>query len=162
MVAGDSRLGPGAIVVGGRDVDFVKAALALAREYELEVTRCDDVYTAVAQLAQGAGRSLMVIGRLGELAQENGRLFALAEASGAQCCCLWDQAVAGERVNILAAVRAGSRLAGGPGEMRAALEDWLINVGRPARNPADDDLTSHDLRATPEELSALLEQGTDE
>ena len=140
----------------------MNAALSLAREYELEVARCDDIYTAVAELAKGAGRSLMVIGTLSELAQENARLFALAGAAGAQCCCLLDQAEAAERGNILAAVRAGARLAGRANEMRAALEDWLIDVGRPAGNPADDDLTSNDLRATPEELSALLGQGTDE
>ena len=160
MVAGDSQLQPGVVVVGGKRARFVTEALQLAGEYELDVIRCADVYSAVAELAMGAGRCLMVIGTLGELAQEQGRLFALAETSGARCCCLLDETESADRQQILLAVRGGASLAGQIEELRNAFETWLVARGCPAKR--DEEFLDEDCRATEAEISALLGQEKDE
>ena len=160
MVAGDSQLQPGLVVVGGKRARFVAEALQLAEEYELDVIRCADVYSAVAELAMRAGRCLMIIGTLGELAREQGRLFALAEAGGARCCCLLDESESTDRQQVLLAVRGGACLVGQVEELRNAFEAWLAARGCPAKR--DDEFLDEDCRATEAEISALLGQEKDE
>ena len=160
MVAGDSQLQPGVVVVGGKRARFVAEALQLAEEYELDVIRCADVYAAVAELAMGAGRCLMIIGALGELAREQGRLFALAETGGARCCCLLDETENAERQQVLLAVRGGACLVGQVEELRNAVDTWL--AARGCRAKRDDDFLGEDCRATEAEISALLGQEKDE
>jgi hypothetical protein len=160
MAAGGSHLQPGVILVGDQRDRLVGAALQAAREYELEVIFCPDVYCAAAELARGSGRCLMVIGTSGELVREEGRLFALARAGGAHCCCLLDEAASGEREQVLAAVRGGAQLVGQEQELRDALDAWLA-AGGCHRRRGDVDFPD-DYRATEAELSALLGQENDE
>jgi len=161
MVAGDSQLQPGVVVVGAKSARLVAEALQLAEEYELDVIRCADVYSAVAELAKGAGRCLMIVGTLAELAREQGRLFALAERGGARCCCLLDETESTERQQVLLAVRAGACLVGQVEELRNALDAWLAARGCRAVS-GDTEFLDEDCRATEAEISALLGQEKDE
>ncbi|MBN2129753.1 MAG: hypothetical protein JW741_09665 [Sedimentisphaerales bacterium] len=161
MVAGDAHLGPGVIVVGRKCARFVAETLQLAEEYELDVVRCADVYSAVVELARGAGRCLMVIGALGELTREQGRLFALAETGGARCCCLLDEADSTEQQQVLLAVRGGACLVGKVEELRNAFETWLAAGGCRAKH-GEDEFLDEDCRATEAEIEALLGQEKDE
>lgn len=160
MAAGDSHLQRGVILVGDQRDHLVSVAARLSREHELEVICCPDVYCAAAELATGGGRCLMVIGTLGELVQEQGRLFDLARGAGARCCCLLDEAATAEREWVLAAARGGAQLAGQEQELREALETWLASGGCRSK-PGDSDFLDG-CRATEAELSALLGQEKDE
>ena len=161
MVAGDSHLQPGVVVVGQKCARFVAQALQLAEEYELEVIRCADVYSAVAELARAAGRCLMVIGALDELIREQGRLFALAEGAGVRCCCLLDEADSTERQQIVVAVRGGACLVGQVEELRGVFDSWLAAAGCRAKG-GDAEFLDEDCRATEAEIRALLGQEKDE
>lgn len=161
MLAGDSHLQPGVVVVGSKRARVVAETLQLADEYELDVIRCADVYSAVAELAKGSGRCLMVVGTLGELAREEGRLFALAETGGARCCCLLDEADGTEREQVLMAVSGGAQLVGQVEELRNAFDAWLAARGCRVEGGAPEFL-DEDCRTTEAEISALLGQEKDD
>lgn len=158
MAAGDSPSDPAVIVVGERNEAFVVEAVQLARQYELEPMRCDDVYSAAAILAR-ANRCVAVIGRFGDMTREDGAVFHLAHRAGAQCCCLLNEDIAAEREKILGAVRQGVHLVGETEEVGDFLEGCL--AGGPFASRHDDGLKGKDCRVTKAELEALLEQETD-
>jgi hypothetical protein len=161
MAGGSSGLDPCVIVVGDPCSEFVRETVRLAREYRVHALQCGDIYAAVAQTAAATGRRTMVVGTLKELARENGRLFALAAAHAARCCCLLDKGVTNGREAIVAALRPGASVIGEARQVRAVLEEWLAGGGRRPASVDLRDLAGDDLRATPAELDALLGQETD-
>ncbi len=156
MAGGNSGLTPRLIVVGDPGSELVREMVRLAREYEVEVVPCDDVYAAVAQVARSATRRVMIVGAVRELTKEEGRLFPVAAANAARCCCLIEKGTTMGRAALLAALRAGADIAGETRQVGAVLEDWLVGGRSDLR-----DLLDGDLRATPAELSALLGHETD-
>lgn len=97
-----------AVVVGGSSDELVGYATSLAGGYGIESVRCEDVYSAVGRMAERAGARGVVIGRLGELAREDGRFFEIARRNGFACCCLVDKGLAERRQAVLAAMEAGA------------------------------------------------------
>jgi hypothetical protein len=157
MVEGDSARHPYVVVVGDARDDLVTHVLRLAREYEIGATRCDDVYSAVVELAAQGSRRLWVIGRFREMARENSRFFTLAARNGARCCCLVDQDSPTGRSGVLAAVRTGVLLVARMEEIEPILEAWLASGGCHSGGLAEEE-----FRATEAELDALLGHGADE
>ncbi len=159
MVEGDSARHPCVIVVGDTRDDLATQTLRLASEYEVDVARCDDVYSAVAQWATRGRACVLLVGRFGEMARENSRLFALAVRYGARCCCLLDRQDPVGQGDVLTAVRAGVSFIGRIEGVKPILEDWLAcspasrdrGSGRAGRSLTDDE-----FRATEAELNALL------
>jgi len=80
-----------AIVVGSSTDDFVRHATDLLEDYGVKLVRCDDVYSAVGELAKSTDGSVLVIGRLEQLSKEQGRLFHIVSKKGIFCCCLADR-----------------------------------------------------------------------
>ena len=140
------------LLVGDEDGTFVREAVQLAGEYELATVRCDDVYSAVAELARDGDPQTVVAGTFRDLARENGTFFALARHRGVRCCCLLEPNAA-EREMILAAVRLGVHPIGESGDLRAFLESWLAESRRR--------VLLDDTRMTEAELRALLGRPTD-
>lgn len=161
MAGGNSVLAPRMIVVGDARSEFVCETVRLADEYKVEAVQCADVYAAVAQAARSAGRRVLIVGTMRELARENGRLFPLAATNAVRCCCLLPKGTATGQATVLAALRAGVTVAGQTREVRTILEDWLTGGGPRSGRPHRRDLLDDDLRATPAELSALLGQKFD-
>jgi hypothetical protein len=180
----DSNVGLGlcVVVVGDPSGELVQTAMRLAREAEIDTVSCDDVYAAVAHMAQAADGRLLVAGTIQEFTRENGSFLRLAAAHAVPCCCLLDQAGPAGRQDkppgarsrwatqdLLEAVRAGVTVLSDVQDLRGVLEKWLVTAQRQdapragremsqdqrrARNAGD---TSYeDLRATEAELSALL------
>lgn len=161
MVAGGSHAHPRVVVVGSRGDAFVGEVIEVAVAYELEVIRCDDVYSATMELAGRTGGWCAAIGRFRYLKRDKYMFFDLARRNGVRCCCLLDNGPAAEHEKVMAAVRRGARPAGGIEDVRVFLKDWLAAQGRPGR-PVEDDVRDEDFRATQAELSALLGHRTDE
>jgi len=161
MAASESHLHPRVIVVGDRHNGFVKEMVCLAGEYELAVTPCDDVYSAVTELARHPDRSLLVIGQFRQLMRGKGDFLALAQRHGTHCCCLLDEESGMERDKILTAVRLGVRLAGEMADIREFLTGRLAAEGPRGPETNEEDLFREELRATEDELKALLRQETD-
>jgi len=97
-----------AVVVGGSSDELVRGVMGLAGGYGIESVRCEDVYSAVGRMAERAGARGVVIGRLGELAREDGRFFGIARRNGFACCCLVEKDFADRRRAVLAAMEAGA------------------------------------------------------
>lgn len=157
-MTGDSGVNAAVIVVGGRHDAFVVEAMRLARECETKPVQCDDVYSAVAELAK-TDRCVAVIGSFGEMTRENSAFFRLVRRAGTPCCCLLNEDDAGERHEILRAVHLGVHLVGDVEPIRDFLEGGFA-AGRCASS-RDDGLAREDDRATEAELKALLEQEPD-
>jgi hypothetical protein len=146
--------------VGDPCSEFVRTAVRLAHEYEVDTVRCDDVYSAVAVTVKAGGRPVLVVGSLRDLARENGRFFQIAAACATRCCCYLEKTTAADHSGILPALRAGAAVLGTTREIRGVLEAWLTGGRREAQGPLGD-LLADDLRTTEAELRALLGQGTD-
>jgi hypothetical protein len=154
------------IVVGEPGSEWVSTVVQWARESEIDAVPCANVYAAVVALAQAADRRVLVVGRIEELAIENGALFEILTARAARCCSLLAPGRAAGTRDLLAAVRANATMVGAVPDIRAVLKDWLAAAapgetprrGRgasPAKRPVREE-TYEDLRATEAELSALL------
>ncbi len=154
------------IVVGEPGSELVQTSVRLAREREIDAVPCANVYAAVVTLAQAAGRRVLVVGPIQELAVENGAFLRISAAHAARCCCWLDPGRAAGPPELLTAVRANVTILGAVADLRAVLKDWLTaaeppetpHPGRgvsPAKHPVREE-TYEDLRATDAELSALL------
>jgi len=94
-----------AIVVGGSSDDFVRSASNLLDSCNFAIIPCPDVYSSVPGLHEGPGG--VVVGRFEELCKEDGRFFDIARAYGFACCCLVDDAFAGNRRELVKAMERG-------------------------------------------------------
>jgi hypothetical protein len=156
MTASGSHSHTRVIVVGDGRNDVVQEMVRLAGEYELAATRCDDIYSAAAELARHRDRFLMVTGIFRQLTRGKCDFFALARRHGVPCCCLLDKESDVERDKIVAAVRMGVRLAGEMADIREFLESRLDAGADRSRDADEKDFSSEEFRATEDELKALL------
>ena len=156
MVEGD--LGLRLIAVGDSCSEWVTKVLHVAAEYELAAVRCDDMYDAVADLAGGDGGCVLVVGSLRELARENAQFFRVAARNGARCGVWLERSGAGERRDVLVALRAGVWVIDTIDEVRVIVETWLAG---PGCSPGTPRYVEKGFRATEAELDALLGQEAD-
>jgi len=157
MVDGDLRSHLGVLLVGAVRDDIAGGLTRLTSEYEAALIRCNDVYAAVAELAVSPQRSMLVVGRLRDLARENGRFFIIAARNAVRCCGVLDEDAPLERDEILAAVRLGVSVVAGVDEVRGVFEDWLgVERRVPGQSGAFSPLGSDEFRASEAELNALL------
>jgi hypothetical protein len=182
MAKDDSGLDSCVVVVGDPESELVQTVARSAHAGKIEAVLCDNVYSAVARMAQAAGRRILVVGPIAELARENGAFFRIAAAHAVRCCCLLDNSGSDGREgdphrdparlgtqDLLAALQAGVTMLGDVQDVRGVLQEWLATapsrgssrVGReasPAKRRARDaaGASYEDLRATEAELSALL------
>jgi hypothetical protein len=156
MVEGD--MGRRLIAVGGEHDGLAKHVYRVAAEYELPTVRCDDIYTAVADLAAERDHCALVVGPLRELAREGGHFFRVAARNRARCAVLLGPRGADGRDDVLMAVRAGAWVIDRVDELLGVVETWLA---RPVHSPAGPRLVSEEFRATEAELDALLGQEAD-
>jgi hypothetical protein len=155
MAKGNSDPDRCVIVVGNPHSEAAREMVRLAQEYQVRAVRCDDVYMAVAQMT-AAGRRALIVGRIQDLARDNGSLLTFAAARGVPCGCLLETNSRAGRERIRTALRAGAFLFFEVRETRALLEDWLTGApGRTSRAPVPD-LRVEDLETTAAELGALL------
>jgi len=186
MATDNSNLGSCVVVVGDPRGELVQTTMRLAREGEIDAVACDNVYGAVAQIAKAAGRRVLAVGTMQELARENGAFFRIAAAHAVQCCCLLDRTgpagregnrapqceiahLATRTQDLLAALGAGVTILGAVPDVRSVLKEWLATpqprgarpVSRDAapaghRRGAVAEAADEEFRATEAELSALL------
>ena len=161
MVEGDSARHRRVIVVDGRRDGLVGQTLRLTSDYDVEITQCDDVYSAVAELAAPGKSAVLLVGQLRELARENGRLFALAERNRAQCCCVLEPGRPAAQADVLAAIGGNVSLVAQAEELERVVQEWLAQ-SRCRERPAGCNLADDEFRATEAELRALLERDVDE
>ncbi len=166
-MAGD-KTGPGScvIVVDEPGSELVQIVVRLACEREIDAVPCANVYAAVVALAQAAGRRILIVGSIRELAIENGAFLKISAAHAACCCCLLDPGRAAGPSELLQVVRANATIVGAVADVPAVLKDWLTAAEPPetahcgrgvshAKRSVREE-TYEDLRATEAELSALL------
>ena len=94
-----------AIVVGSSSDDFVRNVLNLSVSHDLDIVRCDDVYSSVCKLDEAVVG--VVVGRFEELCREDGRFFDIARAHGFRCCCFVDKAAARRQRELVQAMKRG-------------------------------------------------------
>jgi hypothetical protein len=166
MAKDDSGLGSCVVMtVGGQGSGLAQTTRQWAREREIDMVPCHNVYAAVATLPRIAGRSLLIVGEMEELAREDGAFFRLAAARAARCCGLLDRSRPTGRTGLRAALDAGATVVGDVRDVRGVLQDWLAAAeshlvprlaGNAAhaggRTPASAGPADEDLRATAEEL----------
>ena len=94
-----------AIVVGSSSDEFVRDVLNLPEGYDIEITRCEDVYSSVCKLGEAIGG--VVVGRHEELGREDGRFFDIARMYGFTCCCFVDKNLVSRQRELVKAMERG-------------------------------------------------------
>jgi hypothetical protein len=158
MVEGDPGHRLCVIVVRELREQVVAEVTRVAADYEVDVTLCDDVYGAVVVLARSTGSCALTVGRLRELARENGRFFRVAARNGARCCAWLDEDDPAERNVVLSVVRAGASVIDRIEEIGGVVENWLARTGCHGDGTG---ATDQQWRASEAELNALLGQEAD-
>jgi len=156
MVEGD--MGRRLMAVASSRDRLAVETLHLAAEYEVEGVRCDDIYSAVAELARHRRYYTLVLGSLRDLAREEGHFFRVAARNGARCAVLLEQPGPNDRHLVLTAVRAGATMIDAIDDIKAVVEAWLAG---PHCGPELARLAGDDFRATEAELDALMGQEAD-
>ncbi len=149
------------IVVGNSADEFVRHTINLLGDCGVEFVLCNDVYSAVGELAKSESRNVLVIGRLGQLSREQGRLFHMACENGYACCCLADADLVRKRKQIFAAIETGAFVINEPAKIREVVTKLLTGSGNCSPGKKGNDRTAVPIKAefltTKAELDALLE-----
>ncbi len=159
MAEKDASLGSCLVVVGEPGSELVQTIVPWAREKGIDAVPCTNVYEAVVAVAQAAGRRILIVGRMRDLAVDNGAFLGIGAVHGARCCCLLEADRTAGPQDLVAVSRAHATIVGAMPEVRAVLQDWSATAGPGAvphtKRPVREE-TYEDLRATEAELSALL------
>ena len=160
MAKAGSNLPLQVIVVGSSADEFVRHTTNLLGDCGLEFVLRDDVYSAVGELANSESRNVLVIGRLGQLSREQGRLFHMARENGYTCCCLADTDLVRKRKQIFAAIETGAFVINEPTKIREVVTELLAGSadclpGEKTNNKAAAQIRTEFL-TTKDELNALL------
>ena len=160
MAKAGSNLPLQVIVVGSSADEFVRHTMDLLGDYGLEFVLRDDVYSAVGELAKSESRNVLVIGRLGQLSREQGRLFHMARENGYTCCCLADADLVRKRKQIFAAIETGAFVINEPAKIREVVTKLLAGSGNCSPGKKANDRATIPIKAefltTKAELDALL------
>ena len=166
MSKGDSNLPLLVILVGGLADGFVRQAKNILERLGVEFVLCDNVYSAVGDLAKIESRNVLIIGRVGLLSKEQGRFFHIARVKGYRCCCLADRDLVGRQKLILKAIESGAYLIDKPAEIEEVLMKLLaggkIRFSGEKENRRASGFLKDEFRTTKAELDALLEVQSDE
>jgi len=163
---GDSNLPLLVILVGSLKDEFVRRAKNILERLGVEFVLCDNIYSAVGDLAKIESPNVLIIGRVGLLSREQGRFFHMARVKGYRCCCLADRDLVRKRRLILDAIESGAYLIDKPAEIEEVLMKLL--AGGKIRFPGEKEnrrasgFRKDEFRTTKDELDALLEAQSDE
>jgi len=113
----DSDLQLQVIVVGSSTDELVHRTMNSLGDHGVEYILCDDVYSAVGELARNESGNVLVIGRFGQLSREQGRFFHMACDNGYTCFCIADRELVRKRKQILTAIEAGAFVTNEPAEI---------------------------------------------
>ena len=163
---GDSNLSLLVILVGALEDEFVRQMMNLLERLGVEFVLCDNVYSAVGDLAKRESRDVLIIGRIGLLSKEQGRLFHIARVKGYRCCCLVDRDLVCRQKLILKAIESGAYLIEKPAEIEEVLMKFLADIkvcsSGEKENRRASGFRKDEFRTTKAELDALLEVQSDE
>ena len=166
MSKGDSNLPLLVILVGTLEDEFVRQEKNILERLGVEFVLCDNVYSAVGDLAKRESRDILIIGRIGLLSKEQGRFFHIARVKGYRCCCLADRDLVGRQKLILQAIESGAYLIEKPAEIEEVLMKVLaggkVCSSGEKENRRASGFLKDEFRTTKAELDALLEVQSDE
>jgi len=160
MAGLDSNLQLQVIVVGSSTDELVHRTMNSLGDHGVEYILCDDVYSAVGELAKNESGNVLVIGRLGQLSREQGRFFQMACENGYNCCCIADRELVRKRKQILTAIEAGAFVINEPAEI-GEIVTKLSQDSTPEKNRYDKapKFIKNEFVTTKAELNALLGAG---
>ena len=149
-----------AIIVGSSSDGFVRYAADLLTDYEVDFVRCEDVYSAVSELAANRNGNVLVIGRFEQLSREGGRFFQKVSENGLACCCLAEWNFARKRKQILAAIETGAFIINEPAEIAEVVTKLLgsssISLPEKKENNKASAFIKDEFLTTKAEIDALL------
>jgi len=154
------------ILVGGLADEFIRQAKNILERLSVEFVLCDNVYSAVGDLAKRESPNTLIVGRIGLLGKEQGRFFHIAGVKGYRCCCLADRGLVGRQKLILKAIESGAYLI----EKSADIEEVLMKLlagdkvcsSGEKENRRASGFLKDEFLTTKAELDALLEVKSDE
>ena len=144
------------IVVGDCADEFIRDTLRVLDEYEVDVQLCRDIYDAAGACAANGLARGVVIGRLDELAREQGRFLRIVREGGLACYCLTDIGTKQKRKELTAALASGVSVISDAAEAGGVVGKLLAS-----QTPGQSETTGEmnfvtDIAATRAQLDALL------
>ena len=166
MAKGNSNLPLLVIVVGGLADEFVRQVKNILERLSVEFVQCDNVYSAVGDLAKIENQNVLIVGRIGLLSIEQGRFFHIVRVKGYRCCCLVDRDLVGRQKLILKAIESGAYMIDKPAEIEEVLmkllADGKVCSSGEKENRRASGFLKDEFLTTKAELDALLEVQSDE
>jgi hypothetical protein len=151
--------------VGGSTDEFIRHVMNLSDRHSIDFICCDDVYSAVGELAKSERPNVLVAGRIGQLSKEQGRFFHIVREKGYRCCCLADGDTNRQR-DVLAANETGAFIISEPVEIEDVVRKLLSGNGECAPGKRGGrrrtQFFKDEFLTTRAELDALLEEQLDE
>jgi hypothetical protein len=152
--------------VGGSTDEFIRHVMNLSGQHSIDFICCDDVYSAVGELAKSERPNVLVAGRIRQLSKEQGRFFHIVREKGYRCCCLADGDANRQREFVLAANETGAFIINEPVEIEDVVRKLLSGNGECAPGKKGGRRRTHffkdEFLTTRAELDALLEVQLDE
>jgi len=113
------------LVVGSPSDRLVRSIAGVLGKCGVRFGFCDDVYSAIGELAGMQGDNILVIGRLGQLSREKGQFLRIVSERGIACCCLADGDLVRRRRLVLDALDSGAFVVSEPAEVEEVLTELL-------------------------------------
>ena len=149
------------IVVGDCADEFIRDTLRVLDEYEVDVQLCRDIYDAAGACAANGLARGVVIGRLDELAREQGRFLRIVREGGLACYCLTDIGTKQKRKELTAALASGVSVISDAAEAGGVVGKLLASQLGREQTAGQSEATGEmnfvtDIAATRAQLDALL------
>jgi hypothetical protein len=152
--------------VGGSTDELIGHATNLFNQHDVDFICCDDVYSAVGELAKSKRPNVLIAGRIGQLSKEQGRFFHIVREKGYRCCCLVDRNMIRPKELVLTAIETGAFVINEPAEIEDVVMKLLSGNGEYAPGKKGGRRRTHffkdEFLTTRAELDALLEVQLDE
>lgn len=147
-----------AVIVGSSRDAFVQKAIGLLKDYAVGFVVCEDIYSAVGELAKSTVGDWLVIGRLRSLSAENGRFIEKANENGYRLCCFVEGGSAIKYREILGVMRNGGLVINEPEKLAEVIDELLSGYGvSSVEGRKSSAFGEGDFAPTQAELDALLE-----
>ena len=155
MADGQSRQTFGVIIIGSQKDNLIRLAARKLHDNGVIFTFCADIYEAFGRLLRfNRNKRTLVIGRLANLALENGRFFTKAAFYGGLCWCLADKRLRSEHLRFLVSCDAEPFIINEIDQVDEAVQ----RISNPQFRVCDSKIRLYDKEAilTEQEIAALL------
>ena len=148
-----------ALVIADIDDNFHRHCSQTLTEFEIPFTASPDIYHALVEIVKANYNSnIIVLGRLEQLSEEDGRFLEKLKEKRCPCCCLADKSSAANQEKMLDATQTGALIINDPDQIKPFVTELLNNHATAvSKESKTSEFFKKQFAISREEIDAILE-----